>query len=298
MSLADLKLFKEIANSRSVTRAASACGISQSAASQHVQEVESRLGLPLLDRSSRPVSLTAAGRLYFEFCRDVLRREEQFRREIGELKQAVEGIVRVASIYSVGLSDMSRIAAEFAARYPEAQLVVEYMRPDRVYDAVLAGAADLGVVSYPEPRRNFSVIPWREEHMAVAVHPRHPLASRAILTPADLDGEDFVGFDEDLPIRHVQDRFFRERGIAVNMAMHFDNIQMIKEAVALGSGIAILPERTMQAEIVQGRLAAVPLDAPGLVRPVGILHRRRAKPGRAVQSLLDMLREGRGRPQI
>lgn len=289
MSLAEFKLFKELAQSRSLTKAAAACGISQSAASQHVHEVELRLGVSLLDRSTRPVNLTPAGRLYFDFCRDVLRREEQFRRQLGELKEAVEGTVRVASIYSVGLSDMSRVAAEFAARYPEAHLLVEYMRPDRIYESVLAGTADLGLVSYPEPRRDFAVIPWREEEMAVAVHPGHRLASRAILTPADLDGEDFVGFDEDLPIRHRQDRFFRERGIAVNLAMHFDNIQMIKEAVALGSGISILPARTMQAEIDQGRLVAVPLDAPGLVRPVGIVHRRRAKFNRAVQSFLDLL---------
>ncbi len=71
--------------------------------------------------------------------------------------------------------------------------------------------------------------------------------------------------------------------------MHFDNIQMIKEAVALGQGISILPARTMQAEIEQGRLVAVPLHAPGLVRPVGIVHRRKKKFNRATEALLGML---------
>jgi LysR family transcriptional regulator, transcriptional activator of the cysJI operon len=289
VNLAFLKLFKEIAQTRSMTRAAAHCGISQSAASQHVHEVESRLGAPLLDRSTRPMELTPAGRRLMEFARDVLRREEQFRRELAELKQQVEGTVRVASIYSVGLSEMSRVREQFARRYPEAQLLVEYMRPGRIYDAVLDGSVDLGLVSYPEPRRDFAVIPWREEQMAVAVAPGHPLAARAVVVPADLEGQDFIGFDEDLPIRRMQDRFLREQGVTVNLSMQFDNIQMIKEAVALGSGISILPARTMQAEIEQGRLAAVPLDAPGLVRPVGIVYRRRKKFGRAVKSFLDML---------
>ena len=71
--------------------------------------------------------------------------------------------------------------------------------------------------------------------------------------------------------------------------MHFDNIQMIKEAVALGQGISILPARTMQAEIEQGRLVAVKLNAPGLARPVGIVHRRRKKLNRATERLLAML---------
>ena len=112
-----------------------------------------------------------------------------------------------------------------------------------------------------------------------------------MLLPADLNGQDFIGFDEDLSIRRELDRFLREQGIEVNLAMHFDNIQMIKEAVALGSGISILPARTMQAEIEQGRLVAVPLHAPELVRPVGIVHRKRKKFNRAAQSFLELLQE-------
>jgi DNA-binding transcriptional LysR family regulator len=71
--------------------------------------------------------------------------------------------------------------------------------------------------------------------------------------------------------------------------MHFDNIQTIKEAVALGTGISILPARTMQPEIVQGRLVAVKLHAPELVRPVGVVHRKRKKLSRAAQAFLELL---------
>ena len=95
--------------------------------------------------------------------------------------------------------------------------------------------------------------------------------------------------DEDLRIRRELDRFFRASGVEVRLVMHFDNIQTIKEAVALGSGISILPARTMQAEIAQGRLVAVKLNAPELVRPVGIVHRKRKKFNRAAQSFLELL---------
>jgi DNA-binding transcriptional LysR family regulator len=164
------------------------------------------------------------------------------------------------------------------------------MRPDKIYEAVLDGAADLGLVSYPEPGREIAVIPWREEEMQVAVPPAHRLAARAEVYPADLKGLDFIGFDEDLKIRRELDRFLRAQGIEMNLVMHFDNIQMIKEAVALGSGVSILPARTMQAEIAQGRLAAVRLHAPGLVRPVGIVHRKRKKFNRATEVFLELLR--------
>ena len=286
----ELKLFREIAATRSMSKGAAHCGVSQSAASQHVQEVERRLGLSVFDRTKRPLALTEAGKLYAEFCRDVLRREEDLALGLEALKGDAEGNVRVASIYSIGLSEMSRLQEEFSRSYPVARLLVEYMRPEKIYEAVREDTADLGLISYPEPSREIAAIHWRDEEMQVAAHPSHRLAQCPAVLPENLNGEDFIGFDEDLRIRRELDRFFRAHGIEVNLLMHFDNIQTIKEAVALGSGISILPARTMHAEIDQGRLVAVPLDAPELVRPVGIVHRKRKKFNGAVRAFLELVR--------
>ncbi len=280
-----------------MSKGAAHCGISQSAASQHVQEVERRLGVPLLDRAKRPLELTPAGRLYYDFCRDVLRREEEFSRALEGLKGDVEGTVRVASIYSIGLTEMSHLQEVFASRYPAAHLHVEYMRPEKVYEAVKTEAADLGLISYPIASREIAAIAWRREQMQVAVPPSHPFALRDEIYPADLSGQDYVGFDEDLSIRRELDKFLKAHGVAVNLTMNFDNIQMIKEAVAVGSGVSILPARTMQAEISQGRLIAVPLHAPELARPLGILHRRRKKLSAAAQSFLELLTGSPDAPQ-
>jgi DNA-binding transcriptional LysR family regulator len=262
--------------------------VSQSAASQHVQEVERRLGVTLFDRTKRPLELTPAGRLYSDFCRDVLRREEELLRALESVKTSVEGTLRVASIYSIGLSEMTSMREEFTTRYPAVDLSVEYMRPEKVYEAVRNGDAELGLVSYPAPSRDIAAIPWRDEEMQVAAPPGHALASRDEISPADLNGQEFIGFDEDLRIRRELDRYLRAQGVEVRVAMHFDNIHTIKEAVALGSGISILPARTMQAEIAQGRLVAIRLRAPDLVRPVGMVHRRRRKLSRAAEVFLEL----------
>lgn len=273
-----------------MSRGAAQCGVSQSAASQHVQEVERRLGVSLFDRTKRPLDLTDAGKLYAEFCRDVLRREEDFARLLEQLKGDVGGTVRVASIYSIGLSEMSRLQEEFARNQPTEHLHVNYMRPEKVYEAVRNEGADLGIVSYPESSRELAAIPWRNEEMQVAAPPSHPLASRDEVYPADLRGQDFIGFDEDLSIRRELDRFLRAQEIEVNLVLHFDNIQMIKEAVAVGKGVSILPARTMQAEIEQGRLVAIRLHAPELARPVGVIHLRRKKLNRASEAFLELLK--------
>ena len=120
-----LKLFRDIAQARSVSRGAQMNAVSQSAASQQLQELERNLSVSLLDRSTRPLALTPAGRLYYDLCRDVLRRKEEFDAALGGLLHGVEGTVRVASIYSVGLSEMSRLEGEFQSRWPVAVLRVD-----------------------------------------------------------------------------------------------------------------------------------------------------------------------------
>jgi DNA-binding transcriptional LysR family regulator len=286
-----LKLFKDIAQTRSFSRAASLNGVSQSAASQRVQDLEQQFGVVLLDRSSRPLTVTEPGKLYLEMCREVLRKRDEFLVALERVKSEVEGSVRVASIYSVGLSEMSRLEDEFSRRHPHAKLEVEYLRPEKVYEAVVSDQADLGLLSYPESTKEVRVLPWREEQMVVAASPHHPLAAKSEVRPEELDGLDFVGFDEDLPIRRDIDRFLREQRVHVTVTMHFDNLQMIKEAVAHGSGISIMPARIMEEEVRQGRLVPIPIAGFRLFRPVGIVHRRKKRFHRAGQAFLELLQE-------
>lgn len=266
-------------------------GISQSAASQMLKQLEKSIGMKVLDSSKRPVVLTDAGRLYLELCRDVLRRYEDFRNSLDALRETTAGTIRVAAIYSIGVSEMSELEREFSTRHPDASLEVEYLRPERVYEAVESDRADLGLVSYPEPSRDIKVIPWREEEMVVALSPFHPLASRTEIQPGDLNGVSFVGFDEELPIRRHIDRYLDSRGVSVHVTLHFDNLQSLKEAVVETRGVSILPGRLLLKELSLGRLVAVPLAGPRLFRPLGIVHRRRKQFHRAAQAFLALLQE-------
>jgi LysR family transcriptional regulator, transcriptional activator of the cysJI operon len=291
VSFHTLQLFRDIVQTRSISRGAELNGVTASAASQHLQELERSLGVTLLDRSTRPFTVTGAGRLYGDACRDILRRWDDFLLESEKLKTEVEGTVRVAAIYSVGLSEMSQLEEEFSRRAGHVKLEVSYLRPEKIYEAVAEDRADLGLVSYPEATREIGVTPWREEEMVLATVPDHPLARRKVVRPQDLVGVDFIAFDEDLPIRRDVDRYLSSMGVEVNVVMHFDNLQTIKEALVLGSGVSIVPERIIQAELADGRLAAIPLEEPKLYRPLGIIHRRKKRLHRAAQLFLELLEE-------
>ena len=292
MNLHGLRLFRDIAQTRSISRAAALNGITQSAASQAVQEVERTLKLTLLDRSRRPLEVTPAGDLYFLFCRDVLLRFEGFEADIEALKNEIAGTVRVASIYSVGITEMSRLEAQFSRRYPNGKLEVEYLRPDRLRQYILDDLADIGLISYPEASKEIQMIPWRDEEMVVACGLTHPLCGMDRVAPSDLESLDFVAFDEDLPIRHVIDAYLNENKTGVRVKYHFDNIQSIKEAVIFGKGVSILPKAILQQEVAEGRLRVIPLTV-ALVRPLGIIHHKRKHFSPIALAFLNLLRESR-----
>jgi DNA-binding transcriptional LysR family regulator len=200
-------------------------------------------------------------------------------------------MVRVATIYSVGLHDMSRCMQDFMRRYPKAKVRLEFLHPNKVLEAVLNAEVDLGIISYPIASPDLGVIPLRSEQMVVVCHPGHPLASQVAVTAEQLQDEDFVGFDRDLSIRKEIDRYLRQRSVSVRMVMEFDNIETIKQAVEIGAGISILPEPTVRKESKSGTLVAVRLITPELRRPLGIIHRQRKVFTPTVSKFVELLEE-------
>jgi DNA-binding transcriptional LysR family regulator len=125
--------------------------------------------------------------------------------------------------------------------------------------------------------------------MVFVCHRTHALARKKIVLPRDFAGERFVAFDQSLSIRKAIDKALRQRGAKVNVAMEFDNIETIKQAIVLESGVSILPKPSISREIENGLVAAVNLDMPELVRPIGIIHRRQRLLTPTAGKLLEFL---------
>jgi DNA-binding transcriptional LysR family regulator len=291
MQLEALKIFCDVARWASFSRGAAENGVSQSSASQAVHQLEVRLGVKLIDRSKRPLVLTPHGKVYYEGCKELVGRYLEIENRVKTLEddQNVVGTVRVASIYSVGLHHMSRYVERFHARYPGADVRLEYLHPTRVVESVQEGQAELGLISYPRKWPDLTVIPWRDEVMVLAVHPMHRLAGRDAVTVRELDGEKFVGFDPDLSIRRAIDRFLRKHEVEIELALEFDNIETIKRAVEIPAGVAILPEPTVAREVAAGTLAAVPFSDARPTRPLAVIHRRGGELGLTASRFLKLL---------
>ncbi len=275
MNIETLRIFCDVVQSQSFSRGAKINDVSQSAATQSVHRVEQYFGVQLVDRSKRPFVLTPEGQACYEGFREVLELYDSVEARVRSLRREIGGLVRVAAIYSVGLHDMSRCMQDFMRQYPKAKVRLEYLRPNKVYEAVLGAEADLGIISYPVASPDLSVIPLRSERMVVVCPPDHPLTRHQAVTAEHLQGIDFVAFDRDLGIRKEIDRYLRQRSINIRVVMEFDNIETIKQAVEIGAGVSILPEPTVREAVQRGSLATVRLIAPELYRPLGIIHRQR-----------------------
>jgi DNA-binding transcriptional LysR family regulator len=286
-----LKVFCDVAARQSFSAGARENDVSQSSASQMVQQLEERLGVRLFDRSKRPLVLTREGQVYYRGCRDLLDRYGALEEEVRTLHEEVSGRVSVASIYSVGLSHMNESVQEFLGRHPKANVRVEYQHPDRVYALVENDQADVGLVSYPRSSRTVLATAWREEPMVVVCAPSHPFADRDELDVRQLHGSVLVSFDSNLIIRREIDRALTARGVEVQVAMEFDNTETIKRAIEINAGIGLLPAPTVQRELASGTLAAIPLRETPLVRPLGIIQRRGKELSRTARQFIEYLLE-------
>jgi len=291
MQFEALRVFCDIARCRSFSQAAAAQQppLTQSAASQIVHQLEKRLGVQLINRSIRPLQLTALGQAYYEGCKDLVERYLELEASIKRAQSPLTVTVQVAAIYSIGLGDMGQYIERFTAQLPYARVHVEYLHSSRVVEKVLDTSVDFGLVSFPRKVRALTILPWREEEMVVACQPSHPLARLSSVRPEQLAGEKYIGFDRGLGIRRQVDRFLRQQGVAVEVALEFDNIENIKKGLEIAGGVALLPEPTLQQEVAANLLVARPLNGCRFVRPLAIIYRRQHRPSPAAQRFIDLL---------
>ena len=294
MQLRFVEIFCAVVEERSFSKGARAHGVTQSAASQAVSNLERQLGTLLIDRSKRPFELTPAGQIYYDGCRRILAEYREIEGRVRGTPDRVIGRVRVAAIYSVGLLRMERFARKFEEQYPDVALRLEYQHPDRVYEQVLSEQADLGLVSYPRPRADLVCLPWQDQPMVLVCANEHQLALRSRIEPADLDGVPFIAFTPELPIRREIDQWLRRQRVEVNQLHEFDNIETIKQAVQCGTGVSLLPLATVHQEVNLGSLVAIPLGGDPLSRPLGIIHRKNRQLTPPALKLIEHLRRELG----
>jgi DNA-binding transcriptional LysR family regulator len=289
MYIETLKVFCDLAETGSFSKAATLNSVTQSAVSQQIRSLETRYKVVLVERGRRNFALTPEGIVFLQASKEILDVYNHLGERLHELRDVVAGELKIASIYSIGLHELPPVLKTFRQTYNDVEVHVEYRRSVQVYAEVMAGDVDLGLVAYPSRRPTLQIDVFSEDDLVLICHPNHPLARRHSVKLVELGGQKLIAFEPDLPTRKVIDRHLREYNVQIEHTMEFDNIETVKRAVEIESGISIVPRNTVRQEVESGVLAMVPISEPRMVRPLGIISRRSRQRSPAQKAFLTSL---------
>jgi DNA-binding transcriptional LysR family regulator len=274
MQIENFKIFADLVETKSFSKAAKLNGITQSAVSQQARAMERNFKTLMIDRSQKQFNLTREGQRIYESAKEILHVYEKLESELQEMKKVISGTIRISTIYSIGLHELPPYVKRFLQAFPSVNVRIEYRRSNLVYEDILHNAVDFGLVAFPQKQRQIEQIPFRNDRLVLITHPNHPLAKGTEVDLKTLSGHKFIGFDPDIPTRKAVDAIFRDNKLEITPVMEFDNIETVKRAVEIDHGIAIVPQATVQQELRQGTLAIVPFKGKEFSRPLAILHRK------------------------
>ncbi len=290
MYIETFKVFCDLAETASFSKAAALNSITQSAVSQQIRALENHFHVTLVERGRRNFSLTPEGAAFLQASREILDIYNHLGDRIHEMQNVIGGEVRIASIYSIGLHELPPVLKRFREAHPDVEVHVAYRRSGQVYDEVLSGDADFGLVAYPARRNTLEIEVFRQEELVLICHPGHSLAKRKSISLEDLNGEKLISFEPDLPTRKVIDKHLRDHHVEIVHTMEFDNIETVKRAVEIESGVSIVPSGTVRQEVQTGTLVSIEVMQPKMVRPLGIITRRGRARSPALKEFLATLR--------
>ncbi len=291
MQIQSFRVFCDLAETESFTKAAQINGVTQSAVSQQVSSLEKQLKVLLIERSKKKFRLTQEGQLLYESAKQMVQTFDTLLSRLQEVRDVVSGSIRVATIYSIGLHNLPPYVKRFLKAYPTVSVHIEYQRANQVYEDVLGNVVDLGLVAYPNKDPRLDIVPLRDETMVLICTPQHPLAKLKSVTFAQLQGQKFIGFEHDIPTRKAIDKVLRDAGVEVRMVMEFDNIETVKRAVEIEAGVAIVPLGTVTQEVSKHTLVSIPFSDPLPGRPLAVIHRRSKVLSPALKRFIDILKE-------
>jgi len=285
MELRHLRCLVMVADEAHFTRAARRLRIAQPALSQQIRRLEAEVGLPLVERTTRSVRMTAAGKVLVEHARRMLREADTAVAELHDLRGLQTGRLAVGASQTMGSVDLSELLAEFHRRYPGVELAVEEDISLGLAEALGRDELDLAFITLAaEGLESHRVA---TESLVCIVPPGHALADRASVELRDLEPEPFVVFRRGATIRQLVDEAARASGFAPEVLCETNNVGRMGSLVSAGLGVAVLPES--DAARIGAGVAVVPFGKPVLTHTVYMSWRAERRHSPAARAFAEMV---------
>ena len=298
MHIETLKIFCDLAELLSFSKTAEKNLLSQSAVSQQLAQLELTHKCQLIDRKKRPIELTKEGQLLHKAAKDIIDRYEHLRNELNSLKSSATTRINVGAIYSIGMHTLPDYVKKIMVRYPDVNVHIEYLGAESIYEQVLGGNLDIGLVAVPKKDKRLEVHDFEDEPLVLVCSPKHHLSKESQVDIHSIQFERFIGFDKEVPTRIWIDNILHRYNIVLRPVMEFDNIETIKRAVEINSGVSILPITAISQELASLTLKAVEFSDENFYRPTGIIIRKDKMLSQAARYLIELLRKKNVNPEL
>ena len=276
-----------VAQHGAITEAARALGLTQPALSRRIQQLESELGAPLLERSRRGVVLTEMGRLVEQESRVLMERYARLKEQVSAHQRLDAGVVRLGGGATAIEFVVPPAIARFQAAHPGIRFRVKEAGSREVEEDVLDERLELGIVTLPARSSELNVRPMGDDRIVVVAAKHHPLARRRQVTAQSLAGQDYIGFEGGSAIRQIIDGTLRELGVEMNVVMELRSIPAMLRMVETTGSLAFVSELAVPR---RGAVRVVPVRGLEVVRRLALIEKRgRALSPAAQQFAADLL---------
>jgi DNA-binding transcriptional LysR family regulator len=288
ITLRQLEVFQRVATSGHATRASEEMGITQSAVSMALAELERFAGAPLFERRGRRLLLNDRGRHILPDVTAVLGNVSRIERFLNDSVGEPVGVLKVGASTTIGNYLLPLLVGAFDRRFPRAKALLEVGNTKQIEAAVETGEYDLGLIEGPSHLSSLKATPWRDDELVVVVGKDHPLAGVGSASAADLEGISWIMREKGSGTREVFEAAMDSAGIPCRIDMVLGHTEAIKKAVEAGLGAGSLSRMAVQRELDNGWLVEVrtPLD---LHRTLFIVTRESEYTSRLMSAYLSLL---------
>lgn len=274
LSTRDLRAFLALSRSCNFGQTALQLHLTQSALSALIARLEAQVGARLFERSTRSVSLTAAGRAFADYVLEILKQADEAVRTVRDITNLQQGKVSVAALPSLTAGPVPEIFAGFHAAYPKVRLAVTEALSSDAFEQVRQGKVDIALTAAHPRHEDLSYEPITQDKFLLLCSPDHVLAQdTAPISLQDTLSWPHVSMPPAASVRQYLDRAFQEQGLRFTPAFEVHHIATIGALVDQGLGVTALPETAIEL-IAHRRLHQCPLADPGIQRPLWLVHRK------------------------
>jgi DNA-binding transcriptional LysR family regulator len=285
-----LRVFCTLARHLNMSRAAQELKMTPSGISHCLKAIESDLSCRLFIRSSRHVSLTAAGADFLTEAEAILEHMTKARSKMRNWFDARSGHLRIAAGTTASQHILPPALREFRGSFPDCAIKIILCSASQAVAAIENGEADIAVTVQPSPSAGVRFIPIAEDELRYLTNPMHPWALNRRAGRDDVTGQKFILPARGTATHALIEDYFHQAGVRLQSFIEIGNEEVIKQFVRLDLGVALLPRWIADVEIQQGSLVCLPLGRRHLRRQWGVLHARNRHLSFAETMLVDLCR--------